>query len=375
MSRLGPLRRLPAVRSLSGQLALLACVTVAPVVAGLVVLSVLMVVSDHAVVLVSAIAVAAALLAVLGARLFSRALVSDLDAITAGLTSVGEGERGLRIVTSAPNDELAAVAGAVNAMIERLAAEEAARDDSEAARRHLVAAVSHDLRTPLTSLRLLADAVSDDLIDGERRRVYLDRIRIQIDALGGLIDDLFELSRIEAGDISWALEQVAVDALVDETVEVMRVLAERRGVAVDVRMPNRLARARGNPEKLQRVLFNLLQNAIRHTPADGSIVVHARPLDHAVEIEVADSGAGIAPEDRERVFDPFYRGSADDARSGAGAGLGLAVSRAIVEAHGGRIWIVDSDAGTRVRFTVPVCAGSPAVREPVTGPPSPSSPR
>jgi signal transduction histidine kinase len=333
--------RVRPVRRLSGQLALLACVTVAPVLAGLVVLSVLMVLSDGAVVLVSAIAVGSAILAVLGARVFSRALVADLEAVSSGLEAVGAGERSLRIATSGANDELATVARAVNAMIERLALEEGARDDSEQAR------------------RLLAAAVGDDVVDDGQRRIYLDRMRTQIDALGALIDDLFELSRLEAGDISWALEQVSLDALLDETVEAMRVLAEQRGIEVSVRLPERLARARGNPEKLQRVLFNLLQNAIRHTPPDGSVVVRAWSAPAAVEIEVADSGAGICAEDRERVFDPFYRGPEDAARSGDGAGLGLAVSRAIVEAHGGRIWVAESDAGTRVRFTVPVAGPDP----------------
>jgi signal transduction histidine kinase len=102
------------------------------------------------------------------------------------------------------------------------------------------------------------------------------------------------------------------------------------------------------------VLFNLIQNAIRHTPADGSVVVRAESVADQIEVEVADSGNGIAPEERERIFTAFYRGGADAARTSAGAGLGLAVSRAIVEAHGGRIWLADATVGTRVRFSVPV---------------------
>ena len=101
------------------------------------------------------------------------------------------------------------------------------------------------------------------------------------------------------------------------------------------------------------MLFNLIQNAIRHTPADGSVVVRAAPADGAVEIEVADTGAGIAADERDRVFEPFFRGGADAARSSDGAGLGLAISRAIVEAHGGRIWLADAPAGTAVRFSIP----------------------
>jgi signal transduction histidine kinase len=186
------------------------------------------------------------------------------------------------------------------------------------------------------------------------RRGYLERMRTHIDALGALIDDLFELSRLEAGDIQWSLERVPLDELVGETVEAMRVQAELKGIAVVSEMPQVLIAARANPEKLQRVLFNLIQNAIRHTPADGSVVVRAEPVADGVEIEVADSGEGIAPEERERVFTAFYRG--DAARTSGGAGLGLAVSRAIVEAHGGRIWLADSSEGTRVRFSLPVAA-------------------
>ena len=179
-------------------------------------------------------------------------------------------------------------------MIERLSAEEAARDQSDAARRDLVAAVSHDLRTPITSLRLLADAVQDEIVDSDTRRAYLKRMNTHIDALSALIDDLFELSRLEAGDIGWSLEQVPLGELVGETVEAMRAQAEAKGVAVHAEVPSALAPARANPEKLQRVLFNLIQNAIRHTPADGSVVVRAEPVAGRIEVEVADDGEGIA---------------------------------------------------------------------------------
>ena len=108
--------------------------------------------------------------------------------------------------------------------------------------------------------------------------------------------------------------------------------------------------AQANAEKVQRVLFNLIQNAIRHTPADGSVTVRARAAGGGVEVEVADDGEGIPAGDGERVFEAFYRG--DAARGEDGAGLGLAISRAIVEAHGGRIWLEDGSPGTRVHFTL-----------------------
>jgi signal transduction histidine kinase len=121
-------------------------------------------------------------------------------------------------------------------------------------------------------------------------------------------------------------------------------------------VPSELGDARANPERLQRVLFNLLQNAIRHTPADGSVTVRAEPRSAAIEIEVADTGAGLPAGERERIFEPFYRAGGGRARADHGAGLGLSIARAIVEAHGGRIWVAGNDAGTRVRFSLPRAA-------------------
>ena len=167
-----------------------------------------------------------------------------------------------------------------------------------------------------------------------------------------LIDDLFELSRLEAGDIEWTMERVRVDRFVRETVGAMRVNGQASGVSVVADVPGR-GWIRANPESLQRVLFNLIQNAIRHTPADGSVTVRAEPGEGAVEFEVADTGVGIEPVERERVFEPFYRGGRDETRGTDGSGLGLAIARGIVEAHGGRIWLAPSTAGTRVRFSVP----------------------
>ena len=339
--------------SLRRQFALVVAIVVAPVLVALIVGDALMVVSTRGVVIVAAIVIGAGLVAILAARMVAGGIMHDVEAIRDGLVAVRRGQREVTIETSA-HDELAELAAAANAMICQLREEEAGRDLSEAARRDLVAAVSHDLRTPITSLRLLADAVGDGIVeDAEMRRGYLRRMGTHIDALSVLIDDLFELSRLEAGDISWTIEQVPLPELVGETVEAMRVQAEAKGVAVTADVPETLKPAHANPEKLQRVLFNLIQNAIRHTPADGSVVVRAESVPSGVEFEVADTGDGIAAEERERVFTAFYRGGADAARTSPGAGLGLAVSRAIVEAHGGRIWLADASVGTRVRFSLP----------------------
>jgi signal transduction histidine kinase len=226
--------------------------------------------------------------------------------------------------------------------------------DAERARRDLVAAVSHDLRTPITSLRLLAEAVDDGIADADSRREYLARMTIHVKALSAMIEDLFELSRLEAGDIGWSMERVQVDELLEETVDALRANADAGGVAVVTEVDPVCQAARAQPEQVQRVLFNLIQNAIRHTPPDGSVVVRAETADGEVQIEVADTGAGIPDDDRDRIFDAFFRGGTQAARGDGGAGLGLAISRAIVEAHGGRIWLAGSGPGTRVRFSLPV---------------------
>ena len=236
------------------------------------------------------------------------------------------------------------------ALAMRQAMEERMNREIEEARRRLVAAASHDLRTPLASLRLLVESIDDGVATGVTRERYLKEIRTHVAALSGLIDDLFELSRIEAGDISWTMQQVELRELIDEAVAAMRAPAAERGVRVAVDLPAEALVARANAEKVQRVLFNLIQNAIRHTPADGSVTVRARPLGGGIEIEVDDQGEGIPFEAGDRVFEPFYRG--DSARTEEGAGLGLAISKAIVEAHGGRIWLEPGAPGTSVRFTL-----------------------
>ena len=245
-----------------------------------------------------------------------------------------------------------ALAGAAlaAALAVRLAMEERSHQQIEDARRQMVAAVSHDLRTPLASLRLLVEAIDDGVATGETRERYLAEMRTHVEALTTLIDDLFELSRIEAGEISWTMDRIKLQELIGDTVAAMRAPAEASGVVLAADLPANELLARANAEKVQRVLLNLIQNAIRHTPADGSVTVRAREASGGVEIEVADDGEGIPAGEGERVFDAFYRG--DEARSDDGAGLGLAISRAIVEAHGGRIWLEDGAPGTRVLFTL-----------------------
>src|ERR1700749_1857085 len=243
---------------------------------------------------------------------------------------------------------LVAVAAAALAagLAVRQSMEERMRRQVEDARRGLVAAASHDLRTPLASLRLLVEAVGDG-VAGEDRNRYLGEIRTPVAVLSDLIDDLFELSRIEADDISWTMRRVELGDLIGDTVAAFRTSAEERGVHLAAELPSEKVVADADAEKVQRVLFNLIQNAIRHTPADGSVTVRAKGGSGEVEVEVADSGEGIPAAAGERGFEAFYRG--DSSRNEDGAGLGLAISRAIVEAHGGRLLLADGKSRTRGR--------------------------
>jgi len=303
-----------------------------------------MFVSTHDAALAALAGAYAGLVALLAGRIMTGPVLRDVDALRAALHAVGQGEREPALSTEG-SDELAGLGAEVKAMATKLGTEERAR-------RELVAAVSHDLRTPITSLQLLAEAVDDDMVSPEERREYLSRLTVHVRALSALIDDLFELSRIESGDISWSLEQVRLDELVEETVSALQTQARARAVDVRWEVPHDLAPASANPEKLQRVLFNLILNAIHHTPPDGSVVVRAERAATGLEVEVADSGGGIADTERGRVFDAFFRGGDATARTDGNAGLGLAISRAIVEAHGGRIWLEEGAQGTRVRFSL-----------------------
>ena len=229
-----------------------------------------------------------------------RGVLDDIESVRDGVRAVGDGRRDVEIRTDA-DDEIAELAAAANLMAAQLAEREAERDAAETARRDLIAAVSHDLRTPLTSLRLLAEAIEDDVVDPATRRRYLEQMSTHIASLsradrgpvralaaGGGRHPVVARSRWRS--TSWSRRRSRRCA--------RRPTSATWRFAADV--AGGLAPAQANPEKLQRVLFNLIQNAIRHTPADGSVTVRARsPTATRVEVEVADTGEGIAADDRD----------------------------------------------------------------------------
>lgn len=338
---------------LSRQFALIVGLVVGCVLLATVAGALLMFVSDHDAVMISVITLVGGAVAIRAGGLVASDVSGDVERIRDHVEAVGQGRRDLQLGGHS-RDELGQLAGAVDGIVARLAGEEKRAAASERARRDLVAAASHDLRTPISALRLLVDALDDELVDEPTRRRYQRTMQTHVGAVARLIDDLFELTRIEAGDVSWSLEQVRLGELLDDTVEAMRASALARDVDLRAEPPDQRLVVRADAERLQRVLFNLIHNAIRHTPADGSVTVRASSAGELAQVEVRDTGRGVSETEPGRLFEPFYRGGGHAARHTDGAGLGLAISRAIVEAHGGRIWIEPLPRGTTVRFTLPV---------------------
>ncbi|MBA2439238.1 MAG: HAMP domain-containing protein, partial [Thermoleophilaceae bacterium] len=225
-------RRRASAGTLSCQLAAGIGMTVVLVALGVGAVALLMFLSPHDAFIMALLLVFAGTLTAYSLSVLSRGVLADIGAVRDTVRAVGEGRRDVEISTNA-RDEIAQLAGAANLMAAQLAEREAERDTAESARKDLIAAVSHDLRTPLTSLRLLADAIEDDLVDRETRRRYHAQMSVHIGSLSALIEDLFELSRLEAGDIQWSVQQVALDELVEETVEAMRPHAREKRVAVE----------------------------------------------------------------------------------------------------------------------------------------------
>jgi signal transduction histidine kinase len=269
-----------------------------------------------------------------------RALESSVRRIEAGDLSARTGVRRA--------DELGHVARAVDELTERLDTMERERRAIEEERRAMLSSIGHDLRTPLSALRAAVEALADGVAPDPER--YLRSMQRDVEALGGLVDDLFLLARIESGKLD--LDQVPLDLseLVDEAVEALTPAAATHGVTIERDTP-RLVRVAGNPTALGRVVRNLLDNAIQHAPA-GSAVRIAVDGAERPRVEVRDQGPGFPADFTAHAFDRFTRADPSRTRSTGGAGLGLAIARGLVEAHGGRIWI-DAPPGGRVTFELP----------------------
>lgn len=288
--------------------------------------------------------------------LMSRSITRGLSELMMGAEKIAGGDLSARVNVTT-GDEVQRVAAAFNNMAEKLERAAAKQQELEQARRDVVAAVSHDLRTPLASLRVMIEAINDGVVsDVATTQRYLKSAQLQAENLSLLVDDLFELSQLDAGVMQWSVEPGSLRDLISDTLETMNVQAAEKNIRLSGWVDPRVDPVLMNSHKMQRVLYNLIQNAIRHTPADGTIFVEARQReqDGQVQVDVIDTGEGIPEGDVPRIFEQFYRGEKSRSRETGGAGLGLAIAQRIVQAHRGNIWVESKrGAGSRFSFTLP----------------------
>jgi signal transduction histidine kinase len=309
------------------------------------------VVLDVALVSAGAVAVLVALL--LGRRV-GRASAALLDAAQ----RVGRGERADAASTDAPR-ELARLARELDETSARLREARSRERALDRSRRELVAWVSHDLRTPLAGIRAIVEALEDGVVtDAETVRRYHRTLREEADHLAGLVDDLFELSRAQAGVLQLELDRVSLGDVVSDALAGAGPVAAAKGVRLVGRLDGPAPELTASAPELLRVLRNILENAIRHTPADGTVLVEAGADGERAFVTVHDSGGGIPEEYLPRVFEVAFSG--DPARSSGGAGLGLAIARTLVEAHDGDITVENANGGARFTVLLPLRPVSPA---------------
>jgi signal transduction histidine kinase len=283
-------------------------------------------------------------LAVVMAYLVTGRMTADLRRLAEVAARVGAGDRTVRAEIDR-DDEIGTLAATFDAMVARLAEAEASRDAMESARRSFLAGLSHDLRTPLTSLRATLEALQDGMAADPDR--YLASMALDLDDLTGLIDDLFTLTKIEAHRLEMERTPLDVADLIDETVEAMVPVASVRNVQLRFDPTGHCA-AVGSERQLRRALRNLLDNAIRHAASHVEVTIER--ADASIRVTVGDDGPGF-PTDVD-VFAGGTRGDIARSRDLGGAGLGLAIAKGIVEAHGGRIWVEPRPGGV-IGFELP----------------------
>jgi signal transduction histidine kinase len=289
---------------------------------------------------------ASASTALIAALLLGQSITRRVDSLEQAAERLAAGELTARAPSDGPR-EVARLGASFNEMARSI-------EQLFDARRQLVAWASHDLRTPLSAIRAMLEAIEDGLAEPDE---YLPALEEQASALGALIDDLFELAQIDAGVLTLELRETPLGELVTLCVRGLEADARARRVRLELALEEPLPGVRCVPQHVQRVLLNLLTNALRHTPSDGSVVVTARPAGEELEVVVEDTGEGLTEDAQARMFDRFWRADPARARGGGRAGLGLAIARGLIEAQGGRIWAENrAGGGARVGFSLPIAA-------------------
>jgi signal transduction histidine kinase len=251
-------------------------------------------------------------------------------------------------------DEVATLAQSFNKMAVQLQEMDEKQRELERLRTDLIAWVSHDLQTPLASIRAILEALYDGVVEEPKTiKRYLNTAQRDVSSLSALIDDLFEMAQLDAGGIPLEKADSSLVDLISDTLESFSELASRQSVTLEGSAESNVDPVLMDTQRIGRVLNNLIGNALRHTPAGGQVEVRAGRTGTGVEVIVCDSGEGIRAEDLPNIFESFYRGEKSRSRATGGAGLGLAIARGIVRAHGGEIRVESKPGDTRFIFTLP----------------------
>jgi len=290
---------------------------------------------------------AAMIVAVLFSMYLSRSVIAPVHAMSLATQRITDGRFDERVRVEG-KDELAQLAIRFNQMAEKLS-------EVETMRRRLIGDVSHELRTPLTAIKGSMEGLMDGVLPATEET--FQQIHAEADRLNRLVDDLQELSRVEARAYELDLRSKDVSALVQTVTRRLAPQFEMKQILLDLQLAPDLPRVLADEDRAVQLLTNLLGNALQYTPEHGRVIVSARRSNHEVMISVRDNGIGIPPEHLPQIFDRFYRADASRSRrAGGGSGIGLTISRALVEAHGGRIWVESAGEGqgSTFTFTMPV---------------------
>jgi len=314
----------------------------------------LMFVSQHDLLLGTVLLLFAGGIAMSLGYFLSAALTDEILKLNRAAKEIARGNLEVRVPVTG-QDEMAELAHTFNEMAEQLEAAARKQRELDILRRNLVAWVGHDLRTPLTSIRVLVEALADGVVDEpDTVQRYLTTAQLHIRSLSLLIDDLFEMAELDAGGLSLEQEPNSISDLISDTLETFSTLAASQDVTLEGSVEPGIDPVCMDTQKIGRVLANLVSNALRHTPAGGTVQIRASAVAKGVQVEVCDTGEGINPADLPFIFDQFYRGEKSRSRDTGGSGLGLAIAKGIVEAHGGHVGAESTAAaGTRFFFTLP----------------------
>ena len=314
----------------------------------------LMFASEHDLQLATILLVFASGIAIVLGGFFASALTERLSRLESATRILQTGDLTARASVSG-SDEIAALARSFNQMAGQLEAAAERQKELDRLRRDLVAWAGHDLRTPLASIRLLVEALADGVVsDPETSQQYLVQARKQVDTLASLVDDLFQVSQLDAGGLSLHSEPASLTDLLSDTIESFSGMAAQRSICLEGSAAPGIDPLEMDVQRMGRVLNNLVSNALRHTPPGGLVSIRAGREEGFVRVTVQDSGEGIPPEDLAHIFERFYRGDKSRSRATGGAGLGLAIAKGIVEAHGGNIAVQSQPGqGATFTFTVP----------------------